>query len=270
MSSRSAPSSTMRRAWATAAATGSSAASSPSPENESGVTLRTPITNVRLPQSSVAGRPAAGPGRRAARPTASSGSAYDGVAAPPPGVGALGDGAALGGAGRASVMPVVVDRIAQERVVDQPRPRLADEVQRARRRRSGRRRCRAPRRARPPAGRRRARGPSAPSEPPGPPRLRERLRRRAPAGASTAVRRTVAPSSAGDAATARTVAVDVLVGHRRPDHRQRAGPQERAEVVERLGERARPRPRCGRRRGARSRPRRRRSSSSRPGQRAVA
>ena len=127
MSSRSAPSSTIRRAWATAAATGSSAAEEPVPrervrrdvEHAHHERPGAPVERHRDPRAAAPGRRAGRPTRRRAGHTTASRRRHRRRDAR--------RRRRARGAGRGRSCRY---RIAQERVVDQPRPRLADEVQR--------------------------------------------------------------------------------------------------------------------------------------------
>jgi hypothetical protein len=90
MSRMSAPSATIRSARATAAATMSPpSASRPSHENESGVTLMTPMTYVRSPQAKRRRPIRSGSGTPGTPDGAPGGGAKEGVVAPPPESGRL-------------------------------------------------------------------------------------------------------------------------------------------------------------------------------------
>ena len=199
MSRMSAPSATIRRAWATAASTGSPAAGAstrrPSPENESGVTLRMPITYVRSPQRNVAG-----PMRVVPRSSV------------------------------ASVMAVRVRAPGREDRGRRPGGCAPPRRDRATRRsgwaRRPRRRARPrPRRSgRPP--RSTARGTPVARQSVGKVRRREGARAFEGGADDGRSRERVRTGERGDDAR------DVLVGHRRGDERDRAGRQVRPEVVE--------------------------------------
>ena len=199
------------------------------------------MTYVRVPQSSVADPSRSGAGR-AGQPVAGVLGQGDTTASRAAArVGALGDGAALAGqvAGRLIVRRHA--RIAQERVVDQPRPRVADEVQRARDDDGPAAASRAPASSAAPAGRRlgtrtvRPRAPARPATPSARAVRRERPwrvhgrahdRRPVERRATAATARTVASTSLS------AIAAQTSVTGRRVACRR----EERAEVVERLGE----------------------------------
>ena len=253
----------------------------PSPEKLSGVTLRIPMIQVRRPQSSVRGPTASGRGAPGRPGPASAGSRTDGVAAPPPRSGrapttprssgrcrsliarscpvqaSSGSRSAGSSTSRARAAPT---RYSEPATTTGSAPRREGEVQgvvrgrgRCGRRRPGARPAR-PRRGPPRAARAAGRG-----------RCRRRGAREGPRGRAAAA----------------TTPVDVLVGHGRPDERQRqpgaSRHRRRGAGAGRRGrarERGR-RPGCGRRRGgprglAGARHPYRRRSSRRPGQRAAA